>query len=286
MPRASGLDLVRHVRENYSEIEIIVITGFPEVQGAVQALKTGAVDYVTKPFTSAELMAALQAATDKLAARRPKPQDEDEKHQDFTISSVLLRQCLKSFGRSRGPQQPALPSLSKAESGTGKELVARAIHYESLRARAPFVPVNCGAIPTIYSRVSSSATSKAPSPEPLKLAVASSSLLMAALSFLTKSAKPAPICKSSCCGCCRIAKSAWSVLQRCAKSTSASSPPPIATCHPSSNKAASAKTSTFVSTLSTLSYPSARSRRRYPPPCRAFCPTLWCRIRTRNQALP
>jgi len=70
MPRVSGLDLVRHVRENLKDTEVIVITGFRSVEGAVKAVKTGAEEYLAKPFTDEELFSAVKRALEKRLARQ------------------------------------------------------------------------------------------------------------------------------------------------------------------------------------------------------------------------
>jgi two-component system response regulator HydG len=147
MPGLSGLELVRHVRENFRDTEVLMITGFPTVEGAVQAVKCGADNFLAKPFTDEELQKAVGAAFDKLRARR----------------------ALQGELRMRGPLRPGLfgdseamrkvfAALSRAmasdatvlilgESGTGKELAARAVHYGGSRSSSPFVPVNLAAIP-------------------------------------------------------------------------------------------------------------------------------------------
>jgi two-component system response regulator HydG len=147
MPKVSGLDLVRHVRENYKDTEVMMITGYATIGGAVEAVKTGAEEYLPKPFTDEELVAAVERAIDKLRLRRI---GQAEVSRIRAPSHGLV-------GESEA-MQGVLSALEKAastvatvlitgESGTGKELVARAIHYKSDRASSPFVPVNCGGIP-------------------------------------------------------------------------------------------------------------------------------------------
>jgi len=146
MPRVSGLDLVKEVRDNFKNTEVMVITGYPNVDGAVTSLKHGASDYLTKPFTDAELLTAVRHALDKLALRREPTHDASPPtgwQGLFGESQAMLRLREQIRRASKGHATV----LVTGESGTGKELVARAIHYESERAAAPFVAVNCGAIP-------------------------------------------------------------------------------------------------------------------------------------------
>lgn len=147
MPGVSGLDLVRHIRENYKDTEVMMITGYPSVEGAVSAIKTGAEEYLSKPFTDEELLSAVRRSLEKLQRRR--------------AAQGVLRQRPVSFygllGKSEAMNK-VFRAIAKAsttmatvlitgESGTGKELVARAIHYNSARASGSFLPVSCGGIP-------------------------------------------------------------------------------------------------------------------------------------------
>jgi DNA-binding NtrC family response regulator len=147
MPEISGLDLVKHVRENFKNMEVMMITGYASVDGAVEAMKTGAEEYLAKPFTDEELFSAVKRSIDKLHVRRSA--NSAAKHEDYKTYGLL--------GKSEAMNEvlATIPKISNSnanvlitgESGTGKELVARAIHYSSHRASAPFVPVNCGGIP-------------------------------------------------------------------------------------------------------------------------------------------
>ena len=147
MPKVSGIDLVRHVRENLRDAEVIMMTGYPSIEGAVEAVKTGAQEYLPKPFTDEELLAAVRRALDKLRMRRagrssasasvPRPYG-------LIGRSPPIREVFKAIGKAASALATVLIT---GESGTGKELVARAIHYSSDRSASAFVPVNCGGIP-------------------------------------------------------------------------------------------------------------------------------------------
>ncbi|NLX14511.1 MAG: sigma-54-dependent Fis family transcriptional regulator [Phycisphaerales bacterium] len=147
MPKVSGIDLVRHVRANHRDTEVIMVTGYPSIAGAVEAVKTGAEEYLAKPFTDEELLAAVRRALEKLRMRRfgyaqalgtpPRPYG-------LIGESAPMMEVFRVIGKAASSSATILIS---GESGTGKELVARAIHYSSRRSAAAFVPVNCGGIP-------------------------------------------------------------------------------------------------------------------------------------------
>ncbi|MCP3874502.1 MAG: sigma-54-dependent Fis family transcriptional regulator [Desulfobacteraceae bacterium] len=145
MPKQSGLELIRHIRDNFSDIEIIMITGYPDIEGAVQAIKDGADDYLVKPFTDDELLLAVSRMVEKLKnRRRVASTDRPAKTYGIIGESAKMQHVFHRIEKAAGTHATVLIS---GESGTGKEIVARAIHYNSDRRREAFVPINCTAIP-------------------------------------------------------------------------------------------------------------------------------------------
>jgi DNA-binding NtrC family response regulator len=147
MPGMSGLDLVRHVRENYKDTEVLMITGYPSVEGAVEAVKSGAHDFLAKPFTAAELRSAVQNALTKLEARRAagrRAVDAAVARAGLLGESGGMRRVFQAIARVA---PTAAPVLLVGEVGTGKELIARAIHYCSTCASENFVPINVAGFP-------------------------------------------------------------------------------------------------------------------------------------------
>ena len=147
MPRVSGLDLVRHVRENLKDTEVMMITGYPTVESAVTAVKSGAQEYLSKPFTDEELLSAVHSALEVLESRRAAVDPSGQRPESCSGLIGDSKAMVAVFDLIRRAASSAATVLITGESGTGKELVARAIHYNSPRAAAPFVPVNCGSIP-------------------------------------------------------------------------------------------------------------------------------------------
>lgn len=147
MPKVNGLNLIKHVRENLKDTEVMMITGYASIEGAVKAVKTGAEEYLAKPFTDKELFQAVKRALKKLKMRRA---GQSELTQQSSFSYGLIgesKEIHKVFNSIVKAASTRVTVIITGESGTGKELVARAIHYSSSRISDPFVPINCGGIP-------------------------------------------------------------------------------------------------------------------------------------------
>lgn len=148
MPEVDGLQLLRFANEHYPEMPKLVVTGYPSVGGALEVIKSGAADYLTKPFTKEELKQAVHKAFEMGAKRKTISSNANTAkpnvYADMVGQSEGFRKITNIVDRVKDNKATV---LIKGESGTGKELVARAIHYSGKYSRAPFIAVNCGAIP-------------------------------------------------------------------------------------------------------------------------------------------
>ncbi len=149
MPDMDGVEVLKLLRRDYPETAIIMITGYPTIQGAVECIKLGALDYLVKPFRLDDLESVVQKARDLLKHRGKKPaaaeaEEADARGFDFIIGQSPAMK--KVFAKIRRAAPSDSTVLLTGESGTGKELVARAIHKLSPRAQNEFVPVDCSAL--------------------------------------------------------------------------------------------------------------------------------------------
>lgn len=149
MPGISGLELLKRLKEIGAECEVILLTGQGTVETAVDAMKSGAFDYLTKPFPLKDLQALVCRAYDHGRLRQENQQlrallKRSQPHGDMIGRSPAMQEVFRLIERA-GPSGKAI--LIQGESGTGKELVARALHNASLRADKPLVVINCAALP-------------------------------------------------------------------------------------------------------------------------------------------
>jgi len=144
LPDGNGLDLVAHIQQKHPETPVAVITAFGSIDTAIEALKLGAFDFVSKPVELPRLRDMVQQALKLQSNADVEIETQNTATELLGQSSAIqkLRGQINKVARSQAPV------YISGESGSGKELVARMIHQFSPRADAPFVPVNCGAIPT------------------------------------------------------------------------------------------------------------------------------------------
>jgi DNA-binding NtrC family response regulator len=149
MPGISGLELSRRVREGWPETQVVVMTAFGTVETAVQAMKDGVFDYLTKPVDIEELLVVLDKALKQRALRLENLELRGIITERFSFENIIgASGVMKDIFRKVKKVAPSGATvLIQGESGTGKELIARAIHYNSPRARGPMVEVNCASIP-------------------------------------------------------------------------------------------------------------------------------------------
>jgi len=149
MPRMTGLQLLEKMRRDEIETPVIIMTAFASIQDAVEAMKMGAEDYVTKPLNLQELVVKLDRIQQKLLLlqenRSLRRQLEQLECPDIIGAGKPMQDVFRTIHRVAAGQD--IPVMIYGESGTGKELVARTIHKRSIRAKGPFVAVNCAAIP-------------------------------------------------------------------------------------------------------------------------------------------
>jgi two-component system response regulator PilR (NtrC family) len=148
LPDGDGLKLLEHVGQNYASTPVAVITAHGSAENAVAALKAGAFDYLAKPVSLSQLRALVRSALKLPRANQPRKSDDKELETgSFPVllgDSALMQQTRQMIDKLARSQAPIHIS---GESGCGKELAARSMHLKGPRSEAPFVPVNCGAIP-------------------------------------------------------------------------------------------------------------------------------------------
>jgi len=150
MPGISGLDLLDRVRELKSDLLVVIMTAEASMKNAVEAMKRGAYDYITKPFDLDVIDAIIEKVerareiAGQVTQLKHELKDRYQVEKNIIGNSPAMREVYKTIGKVAGSD---VTVLIQGESGTGKELVARAIHFNSGRLGKPFVAINCAAIP-------------------------------------------------------------------------------------------------------------------------------------------
>lgn len=150
LPDGSGLDVLAHIKSQQPEAVVIMITGNISVPNVLTALRGGARDFIGKPIRLEELRITLQNALEIRELRREVQQTRRERSREFSFDQILgesdaMKRAIDLANRVAGSDVPAI--LLQGETGTGKDLFARAIHYASERANAPYLAINCAALP-------------------------------------------------------------------------------------------------------------------------------------------
>lgn len=149
MPQVTGMELLKHVRDNYPDLLFMMITAFGTTETAVEAMKMGAYDYITKPFKIDEVRIVISNALRSKSLETENRVLKKELSKENSFQNIIgnSESMHRIFDLVRRVSQAPTNVLITGESGTGKEVVAKAIHYNGPLKDRPFVTINCGAIP-------------------------------------------------------------------------------------------------------------------------------------------
>jgi DNA-binding NtrC family response regulator len=148
MPKMGGIELLGKIKQVYSEAAIIIMTAYGTVESAIEAMKLGAYDYINKPFEIDELLLVINKALEKRRLEQENIVLHKELEKSYTFEDIISKnnKMLKIFDLIKKISDTKSTVFIQGETGTGKELVARAIHNLSARKNKPFIPVDCGAL--------------------------------------------------------------------------------------------------------------------------------------------
>jgi DNA-binding NtrC family response regulator len=148
MPKMDGLEVLRRVKEAHPDVDVIMVTGLSQIDTAVQAMKLGAFDYLSKPFDPDELQLVVKRALERRALLQENLNLKNAVSSKYRFENIIgASPPMQSLYRLVAQSSPTNSTVMlMGESGTGKELIARAIHYNSLRKDKPFVAIDCNAL--------------------------------------------------------------------------------------------------------------------------------------------
>ena len=149
MPHMDGLAFLREIKQTGAQAAVIMMSAYGTMDTAIEAMKLGAYDYISKPFKPDEIILTLRKAEEREQLRRENQLLRKEVGREYSFENIVSKneKMQKIFDVIKKVSQYKSTVLITGESGTGKELVARALHYNSDRSQSPFIAVNCGAIP-------------------------------------------------------------------------------------------------------------------------------------------
>jgi DNA-binding NtrC family response regulator len=149
MPDSSGFELLRVIRSRYPDVVVIMVTGYGTIESAVEAIKMGAYDYLTKPIIDDEIRLVIERALQQQSLIRENQSLREALDLRYGLDNIVGHdyKMLKTFDLIESVADSRTTVLIQGESGTGKSLIARSIHHHSDRRDKPFVEVSCGALP-------------------------------------------------------------------------------------------------------------------------------------------
>ncbi len=192
-----GFDLLEQCRRNWPSTQVILLTGYGTPDGAIEAIRAGAFDYLTKPLIDDELLMSVERALSQRSVITENSNLRAQLDRRVGLDNVIGRDphMMRVYEMINSVADTRATVLVTGESGTGKSMIARAIHRRSSRSKGPFVEVACGRCPKLCSRASCSATLPVRSPARRAKRWANSSRPTGGRFFSTKLARPVRPCR-------------------------------------------------------------------------------------------